>query len=452
MAILLETILKREKEVFDMYIANDGRETSLQPLIAAYSKEDLQNGQIYPFVKVFEYLKLYVSSNNITPEELEKFNQVSEVKYDKKVSRGKQIVELLIENGNRWKEVAILAKKFAQEDGRFRSYTSEELKEWRRLFLQQNEDKQLERTYFTVVELSRKRRHNGYDLDLLNKLVEYKTIEEAANFIKSISISRTSMNSLLDSYKIVYPTKTDEIEFIKNTIEEAYKEEKNTNKFVSSKIDSRKEKKLINFKNLIEEYLISDLEKIDSLLPKHEYTAYGFEEMYKDMEGNIDPIIRMLIDQYDAKQIAIGQVRKEEVEKILFGIVSGVTYGNSYKKLNYYDIKAITDLSLDDILKVASKYFTQREYEMIKEFIQNRLISRTYKTRDELFNSINYAKNGRYATDEEKWMVIEYMEFHKWPYSSQLMMDTLVRYIDGDITLSLPSEDLTEENEIKMNK
>lgn len=101
MAILLETILKREKEVFDMYIANDGRETSLQPLIAAYSKEDLQNGQIYPFVKVFEYLKLYVSSNNITSEELEKFNQVSEVKYDKKVSRGKQIVELLIENGDR---------------------------------------------------------------------------------------------------------------------------------------------------------------------------------------------------------------------------------------------------------------------------------------------------------------------------------------------------------------
>ena len=174
--------------------------------------------------------------------------------------------------------------------------------------------------------------------------------------------------------------------------------------------------------------------------------------MYKDMEGNIDPIIRMLIDQYDAKQIAIGQVRKEEVEKILFGIVSGVTYGNSYKKLNYYDIKAITDLSLDDILKVGSKYFTQREYEMIKEFIQNRLISRTYKTRDELFNSINYAKNGRYATDEEKWMVISYMEFHKWPYSSQLMMDTLVRYIDGDITLSLPTEDLTEETEIKMNK
>ena len=44
------------------------------------------------------------------------------------------------------------------------------------------------------------------------------------------------------------------------------------------------------------------------------------------------------------------------------------------------------------------------------------------------------------------------MEFHKWPYSSQLMMDTLVRYLDGDITLSLPSEELTEETEIKMNK
>ena len=131
------------------------------------------------------------------------------------------------------------------------------------------------------------------------------------------------------------------------------------------------------------------------------HLAYGFEEMYKDMEGSMDPIIRMLIDQYDAKQIAIGQIRKEEVEKILFGIVSGVTYGTSYKKMNYYDIKAITDMSLDDILKIANKYFTQREYEMIKEFIQNRLISRTYKTRDELFNSINYAKNGRYATDEE---------------------------------------------------
>ena len=37
MAILLETILKRQKEVFDLYIANNGREVSLQPLVKKYS-------------------------------------------------------------------------------------------------------------------------------------------------------------------------------------------------------------------------------------------------------------------------------------------------------------------------------------------------------------------------------------------------------------------------------
>lgn len=452
MAVTLSKVLEREKEVFDAYIANSGREVALQPLIRKYSQEDLPDGQVYPFIKVFDYLKLYVSSNIITPEELEKFNEASEVDYNKKVARGKEIVELLIENRCRWSEVSILSKKYAIEDGKFRSYSSDTLKEWRRLFLSQNTDVELEKMYRTVVELSRNRETSGYDLMLLDKVTEYKSIEEAAKFIAAINISYKSITTLLNAYKTVYPNKNEEFAFITKVIAEAFKEETNNKKFIPTASDSAKKvQKIINFKNILEDYLTADVEKIESLFAKHHFTKYSFEEIYKDMEGTTDPILKMLINQYEAKLIAIGEVRREEVEQILRGLVNGISYGGAYRRFNYYDLKQITDMSLDDILKYAHKFFTRREYEMIKNFIQTRLISRTYRTREELFESVNYGKNGRMVTDEEKWDVITFMEANNWPYSTQLMIDTLSRYMDNDVVF-FENNEITEEIEIKMNK
>ena len=57
MAILLETILTRQKEVFDMFIANNGREVALQPLIKQYSFED---DITYPHTIIRDYLKMYI--------------------------------------------------------------------------------------------------------------------------------------------------------------------------------------------------------------------------------------------------------------------------------------------------------------------------------------------------------------------------------------------------------
>ena len=453
MAILLETILKRQKEVFDLYIANNGREVSLQPLVKKYSEEDLENGQLYPFVKVFEYLKLYISSENISEQELEEYNRVTTMNYEMKFNRGKEIVMYLIENQNRWNEMAVLAKKYAVEDGRFRSYTSDELKEWRRVFLENNKDEELDKTYRTVVELSRNRKNTGYDLNLLKKLLEFNNIEEAAKFVTKISISQKSFNTLVSAYQTIYPNKKTELEYIKSVREEVFNKKENTTKFVpSATIAAKKEQKLIRFKNMLEEYLTSDIEKISDLYSKYEFRDYSFKEFYKDMEATEDKILQLLMNQYEAKITAIAEIRREEVNKILIGIVSGVSYGGAYRKINYYDIKMITDMSLDDILKYAHKFFTRREYELIKTFVENKLISRTYQTKEELFASVNYGRNGKMVSDEEKWMVINFIESNNWPYSTQLFLDTICRYLDKELVIEEEQEEVLEENKAKMNK
>lgn len=445
MAVLLETILTRQKEVFDMFIANNGREVALQPLIKQYSFED---DTTYPHTIIRDYLKMYISSLNATEEDIKKYKKASTISDALKIKRGKEIVERLIENNVNWSEMSIFAKRYAIEDGKFRSYESHDLHEWKRLFLTNNTDKDLDTRYRKAVELKNKRKKSGYDLELLKELLEYQDIDKAKDFIISISISNKSITELLNAYIIIYPNNVTEITYLREAIEKAFENTQPTGKFVqNNKVQEKKQQRLLNFKNMIEEYVISDIEKIEVLFDKYNYTSYQFEETLKDMEATTDNIMRILLDNYEAKLASIAETRRNEVERIIIGITYGVCYGEEYQRFNMYDLKMITDMSNNDIKKYAHKYFTPQEYKLVTSFLDNQGDTR-YKTRDELFSSINYGRNGRMVTEEEKWLAIEYMESNNWGYSSRLLMDILKRYMDNNITLSSN----TDEIEIKMNK
>ena len=135
MAVMLETILKREKEVFDTFISNNGREISLQPLLIKYSKEDLNESEKYPYTILFDYLKMYTTSLLISEEELEQYKKAAYLPKNTILKRGREVIERLIENNNHWNEIGVVSKQYALEDGRYRSYSSETLKEWVNTYL-----------------------------------------------------------------------------------------------------------------------------------------------------------------------------------------------------------------------------------------------------------------------------------------------------------------------------
>lgn len=453
MALPIETLLIRQKEVFDTFIQNNGREVSIMPLVRKYSKEDGIEINTHSPSKILDYIKMYVESDRISDEELAKYQSLLEIPLEKKIARGKEIALFLTANRMSWREAPILGKKYTQEDGKFQMYPKEALVEWLSLFLSNNTDLEIERNYQAAKELKKKRVSKEYNVLLLDSLIEFKTIEEAASFVKSIDISRISMNGLLDSYKILFPTKKEEAERIKLIIEEAFKEQqKIPAAFIQYNEDKTKER-TIKFKELLEEYTVSDIERIDVLLPKYGFTKCGFEELLKDLQVGDNKIIRLLIDKYELKIVSIINRRVEEVKLILSGLNNGINYNGSFYKFNFYDLKTITDMSMDEIKWYAYKYVARADYKKIKDFIDIKTNCRKYNTKEELFNAVNFGHAGRMATDEEKMTVIEFMEANNWPLQTQLFMDTISRYMNSLIMIE-NNEDETQELEMptKMNK
>lgn len=451
MALPLETLLARQKEVFNVFIANNGREVSIMPLVKKYSQEDGLIDTPYSYTKIFDYIKMYVNSDRITEEELAIYQGLLDVPEELKIKRGKEIVTFLIENRMNWKEVAILAKKYAMEDGRFLSYPAETMKEWRRIFLNQNQDEEIIKNYQAARELNRRRVSQEYDVLLLDKLLEFKSIEEAAKFIESINISRVSLMGLLDAYKVLFPTKQDETKRVQEIIDLAFKDTQAISKNFIQHTETKRQERVINFKALLEEFTISDIERIDTLYSKYNFTKYTFNETLKDMQVSNDKIISLLIDKYELKIATIINRRVEEVKQILSGLYNGINYNGAFHKLNFYDVKIITDMSIDELLWYAYKFSPRADYFKLKEFINNKTACRKYDTKEELFESVNYGQGGRMATDEEKLLVINFMEEQGWPYQTQLFMDTMSRYMMNLIDLDPLPDDLKEESP-KMNK
>lgn len=454
MALALETLLKRQKEIFEVFIANKGREVSLLPLVQKYRQEEGENHKTITFSKIYDYLRLYVSSNNISPSELEVYTRVTTMSDETKIKRGEEIVRLLVANRCDWREVSALAIKYAKEDGRIRSYTSETMKEWRSLFLINNKNDPLTIMYRKVLELSRNRTTQGYDILLLDKIVECPDLTSAMEFVRSIKISRTSLMDLLSAYRVVYPTKTDEQAFLIDCINGVFAKSQNTQRY-NPTIDPKKTQKLNNFKELLEEYTITDIEDIDTILGKHNFTKYSFNEFLKDQRASNDKVLQLLIDKYDLKTMSINARRSQELETILGYILNGICYGKEFLKFNSYDLKMTTDLSWDDIIKYATRLLRQGELVTIRRFIENITANREYETPEELVEAVNYGITGTMATLEDKWTVAEFMTSQGWPYNAQLFTDTLARYLHHDIAIQktmIPSTSETEEIVGKMNK
>ena len=452
MALPIETLLIRQKEVFDTFIASNGKEVSIMPLVRKYSKEDGIEINTHSPSKILDYIKMYVESDRITEEELSKYKSLLDIPLETKLARGKEIALFLTVNRMSWKEAPILGKKYTQEDGKFHMYTKETLVEWLSLFLSQNKDMEIERNYQAAKELKKKRISKEYNVLLLDKVLDFKTQEEAISFIKSIDISRVSMNGLLESYRILFPTKIEEVKRIGSIIEEAFKEQpKISPAFVQYNEDKRKER-IIKFKELLEEYTVSDIERIDLLLPKYGLTKCAFEELLKDLQVGDNKIIRLLIDKYELKIAAIISRRVEEVNQILSGINNGINYNGLFYRFNFYDLKIITDMSMDEIKWYAYKFTARSDYKRIKDFIDIKTNCRKYNTKEELFQAVNFGHSGRMATDEEKMLVIEYMERNNWPFQTQLFMDTISRYMNNLIEIEPTPEDYEIEMPVRMNK
>lgn len=450
MALALETLLSRQKEVFDTFIANNGREVSIMPLVKKYIIEDGVEDNMYSYTKIFDYMNMYINSNQPTEEELETYKKVTTISDETKLKRGKEIVLLLIENRMHWKEVSILAKKFAMEDGKLYSYPSETMHEWRKFFLQNNHDEDIIRNYNIARELNKKRVSTNYDVLLIDKLLEFESQEKAVTFIEQLKISRTSLKALLDAYKVLFPTKKDEAQQVDELINEAFKDTPlQPKKFAEYTIEKRQDR-IIRFKNLLEEYTISDIERISDLFEKYNFTKYSFPETLKDMQVSNDKIISLLIDKYEIKVATIMNKRINEINQIINGLFNGINYNGTYYKMNLYDIKMITDMPIEELMHYAFKFIPRQDYTKFKKFMDNKLACRKYPTKQELFESVNYGKSGRMATDEEKWAVIDFMEEQGWPYQTQLFMDTISRYMDN--LIDLHNNEVIEEDIPKMNK
>lgn len=455
-SIDLETHLIRRREVFNHYITNRGREISLLPLLKKYSAEDGIPKPGYSFEYIEGLLIQYLESDEISREQTVSYNNTKKISKNIIMKRGREIIMAMIESKCDWSVVVKLGEKYAKEDGKIRPYSDSILYKYRNYYFDHTDEEDIKIQYAIVFELAKRSTTSGYDIEFVNSITKMESVEKAVALVKNVGISKTSLKSLRNAYGVLYPANEKELGVIDEIIENAYAPETPV-KFVESDGPSKSAlARIERLKPLLEDYLCSDYESIEVLFPQHKFTKYSFKEVLKDTTESRDLILRNLLDKYFAKEDSILMSKKMVTDSIVDGIKNGVNYGKGFRTFNTFDLFQLTRMTVPKIVPYLYKLYNKSLAISIKEKLEKMVTSRTYETADELMASVNYSLNGRTLTDEEKLLIVTFMEQGGWPYMTNLFNDTARRYIEGDLVLELVGDDESKEiekdNSLNVNK
>lgn len=444
-SIELETFLARQKEVFKCYIEHNGREIDLLPLMEEYSQKD---NKVYTIEDMLHYIETYCASELATEEEKLQYNNSKKMPAKLVFERGKEIVETLIHSKGSWEECLPLALKYTEEDGRIRVYKETILKKFRRFFLEKCQNKELLQIYKAVMKLAQRENTDGYDIELINQLLSFykEDFFLAVKFVQEICISKTTLEDLRRVYNTLYPANKNNLLMIDNIIEAAYP--KNNNHPQGAKLDFVAVRKQ-RIRDLMEAYLVRDIEDPKELKTEFHLNNFHYQEALKEARASKDKVLLGLVDNFDAKQRSIYEMKKSIVDKVFHYITNGINYGNGYRQYNSFDVYTEFDIPPKDIVLYANKVASPGQRTVITEFFNKITVARIYDNPDDLYEKIDYQKGNRKLTDEEKTLIISFMEQKKWPYIDKLFLDTAKRYLEGDLVIQV---ELRADTELFMNK
>lgn len=422
--ISIDEYLKRQKDVFNTYVESHGRENSLLPLLEEYKVTDEID---YEPTDILKYLTSYIKSNLITDEELASYNQTKLVSNEIIFKRGKTIVKALIQSQGDEIELHKYATLFANQDGKFTVYPFFYLYKCRDYYLTHSQNQALINCYKTITNLAKR---GEYDVELLNQILSIESNQDAIAFITQINISKASLKSLIDEYKVLYPANKDDHNRLNNLYREAYKFNEKVVKFIDlqQKHETLNDR-IKNLKRILEDYLISDIRDISDLYVKYHFTDYKFKETIKDAKTSHDVILNSLLNKYFAKEEQMKSQIKNIIDKIMQARENGVFYGNGYRQMNIYDYYILKDeLTTDELINYAKKIYNPEDYNKI--VIVLRSFNETILTKRELLNTLAKDSNLNKETME---LIISYLEYSKIPLSKEIFYATLDRYNENDL-------------------
>lgn len=436
--ISIDEFLKRQKDVFDTYVKSHGREDSLLPLIEEYRINDKVE---YQSEDILRYLTSYIKSNLITESELDSYNQTRIVSNEIIFKRGKIIVKALIQSQGDERELAKYALYFSRQDGKFNPYPIRYLYKCRDYYLTHSNNQALVSCYKTIKNLAKR---GEYDVELINQILSIESNQDAIKFINQINISKASLKSLIDEYKVLYPANKDDYNRLNNLYREAYKFNKKVVKFIDLKQKHETlNDRIKNLKRILEEYLISDISDISDLYVKYHFTEYKFKETIKDAQTSRDIILNSLLNKYFAKEQHVLEQMKTIIDKIFQAYENGVFYGNGYRKMNLYDYYILKgEYTNDELISYAKKIYNHNDYNKIITILSS--FSDVVLTKKELLNILSKDQSLDSEILED---IIAYLEYLNIPLSKEIFYASLERYNENDIDF-----EIEEKEELVVNK
>lgn len=421
--IKLNDYLKRQNELFDAYIKSSGKEISVDEFKQIYEKEDQTS---YTSDDLLKYIYSYVKSKRITDLELSSYNETKKVPNDIIFKRGRIIIESLIESQGNTQDLEKLAVEFAKKDGKIHPYDNKYLLKCRDYYMRTSKNVDLLLAYKNVCELVTR---GSYDIELPIKILEIRDNAKAIEFINRISISKSSLRKLVNEYETLYPANTANITRLNYLLKEAYKTDTKTVKFYEAKQNHNTLKdRLVNLRRILEEYLISDREDISELFDKYHFNAYKFRETLKDARSGRDILLNSLIDKYEAKNIAIDNMYKEILSKIMQAKYNGINYGYGYREFNVYDYYMLKDgNSMSKLIKYAKKIYTEEDASAIIDVIKEYEVT-DIASRESLASS---------HKNENPELILDYLEYASLPLSEEMFVPVLQRFSENDISFEV---------------
>lgn len=428
--ISIDKLLIRQKEIFDAYTEN-GREIDLLPILKDYGLEDKK---VYSIEKGYEYLLMYVTSKNISEEEIKRFNELKQTDSKELFKRGKKAVLSLIKSNGDEQQLYYLAVSLAKLDGRVNPYPISYVKDALNYYLEHSNNKSLIDTYYAVIALTKNNKNKEFNLKLIEEIIKLNNIDTAVNFLRNINIANITLNHLIRQYKILYPANIEELKYLDELIN-IYRSSKHYKLLPKSEyLEEESTKKL---KRILENYLISDVEDIKVILSEEETSEYEFRELLKDAHNSRDPILVSLLDKFHAKNQVINEYRISIITNIANLILNGVNYGNGYRQFNVFDyLNNYHNLNMETIIESVKELYDEANSEYIIKVLNSLDLNPTYNTIEELSSSIGiFSKNGRDLTISEKGIILSYMEEKSMPLNNSIFFAVCERYFDGDLAL-----------------
>lgn len=406
----IDVFVNRSSEVFNAFIENKGNESKLAYLIVKYSKEDKKE---YTYDKINTYLNAYLNNENINKADKDLYKKIITIPDELLLKRGKEIVEALIKSNNNFDDIMYLAKKYAREDGKVKPYSMFWMKKMQNYYLN-NGDEFIINQYNYVISSSK---YYDYDDTLIKELLN-NNMNNAIKFIKNIGISKISIINLKNKYIEKNNLTKQEKKFLNKVINSAFKEKSSSLYYESGLM------RIDKLKKTIEEYLVSDEEDISSFAYKFGLSNYSFEEALIDAETSNDLVLKSLIDKYREKEIYVAYNKKQDIDKILQGIMFGIVYNGKQYEFNYFDYLTMTKLSSKQILKYANVYYEKKYINLLVDFFKQYEKDRVYDNIDEMIKFTKFNS----VTNEDKWKVAIFLKNNGYKLSSNLFKDALKRF------------------------